>query len=306
ITNLVNTNNGTITGQIISNSSSNSENNYIGTIMNAGVINSSHTMNDSDIQNASNDAISLNTISNVVTTISNSGSINGNVRVAGNSEVNVIENSKVIAGCIILEGGRIGKIDNTNGAIANCMSFSNGASVDNLNNSGTIKDKITNNSGNITVNNSGSGSIGEIITSNGGNTTIINGGKDIMKGGHIGTITNTGSNSNTHIDGWTLDNPDNPSNPIIIADGSNTDGIHLKENSIFVSVKPEEGKIYNYYDYIQNEKGDSIGDQFSQDDELFDALTFIDILKPTDNGDGTYSVGLDTQELSGKTLGASL
>ena len=52
-----------------------------------------------------------------------------------------------------------------------------------------------------------------------------------------------------------MDNPDNPSNPIIIADGSNTDGIHLKEDSIFVSVKPEDGKNYNYYDYIQNEKG---------------------------------------------------
>ncbi|WP_158653943.1 hypothetical protein, partial [Helicobacter pullorum] len=283
-------NNGTITGKIISNGNSN-----IGTIINAGVINSSHTINDTgSIQDKTNDAISLDTITNVVTAISNSGSINGNVRVAGNSEVNVIENSKVIAGCIILEGGRIGKINNNNGATANCMHFSNGASVGGLNNDGTIEKSITNDSGSITVNNSGSGSIGEIITSNGGNTTIINGGKDIMEGGHIGTITNTGSNSNTHIDGWTLDNPENPSNPIIIADGSNTDGIHLKEDSIFVSVKPEEGKTYDYYDYIQNEKGDSIGDQFSQDDELFNALTFIDILTPTDNGDGTYSVGLDT------------
>ena len=300
ITNLVNTNNGTITGQIISNGDSN-----IGTIINEGVINSSHTMNDSDIQNASNDAISLNTISNVVTAISNSGSINGNVRVAGNSEVNVIENSKVIAGCIILEGGKIGNINNTNGAIANCMSFSNGASVDNLNNSGTIKDKITNNSGSITINNGGSGSIGGITTSNGGTTTIINGGMD-KPGGNIGAISNTGSNSNTHIDGWTLDNPDNPKNPIIIADGSNKDGIHLKEDSIFVEGNLESGKIYDYYDYIQNEGGDSIGQDFSQDDELFNALTFIPIFTPTDNGDGTFSVGLDTKELSGKTLGASL
>ncbi|STQ88231.1 hypothetical protein [Helicobacter pullorum] len=298
ITKLENTNNGTITGQIISNGDSN-----IGTIINAGVINSSHTMNDSDIQNASNDAVSLNTITNVVTAISNSGSINGNVRVAGNSEVNLIQNSSTIAGCIILEGGKIGNINNTNGAIANCMSFSNGASVDNLNNSGTIKDKITNNSGNITVNNSGS--IGGITTSNGGNTTIINGGMD-KPGGNIGAITNTGSNSNTHIDGWTLDNPDNPSNPIIIADGSDKDGIHLKEDSIFVEGNLESGKIYNYYDYIQNEDKESIGQEFSQDDELFNALTFIPIFNPTDNGDGTFSVGLDTQELSGKTLGASL
>ncbi|STQ88981.1 hypothetical protein [Helicobacter pullorum] len=155
-----------------------------------------------------------------------------------------------------MDGGRIGNINNTNGAIANCMSFSNGASVDNLNNSGTIKDKITNNSGNITVNNSGS--IGGITTSNGGNTTIINGGMD-KPGGNIGAITNTGSNSNTHIDGWTLDNPDNPSNPIIIADGSDKDGIHLKEDSIFVEGNLESGKIYNYYDYIQNEDKESIG-----------------------------------------------
>ena len=309
ITNLVNTNNGTITGQIISNSSSNSENNYIGTIINAGVINSSHTMNSGSIQDKTNDAIFLDTISNVVTTISNSGSINGNVRVAGNSEVNVIENSKVIAGCIILEGGRIGKIDNTNGATANCMSFSNGASVDNLNNSGTIKESITNDSGSITINNGGSGSIGGITTSNGGNTTIINGGIEgntVKPGGHIGAISNTGSNSNTHIDGWTLDNPDNPKNPIIIADGSNTDGIHLKEDSIFVEGNLESGKIYDYYGYIKDENGNSIGQDFSQDDELFNALTFIPIFNPTDNGDGTFSVGLDTQELSGKTLGASL
>ncbi|WP_147277537.1 hypothetical protein [Helicobacter pullorum] len=50
----------------------------------------------------------------------------------------------------------------------------------------------------------------------------------------------------------------------------------------------------------------SLSEEFSQDDELFNALTFIPIFNPTDNGDGTFSVGLDTQELSGKTLGASL
>ncbi|WP_346671355.1 beta strand repeat-containing protein, partial [Helicobacter pullorum] len=199
ITKLENANSGTITGQIISNGDSN-----IGTIMNEGVINSSHTMNSGSIQDKTNDAISLNTITNVVTAISNSGSINGNVRVAGNSEVDLIQNSSTIAGCIILEGGRIGNINNTNGAIANCMSFSNGASVDNISNSGTIKDKITNDSGSMTVNNSGS--IGGITTSNGGNTTIINGGEN-KPGGNIGAISNTGSNSNTHIDGWTLDNP---------------------------------------------------------------------------------------------------
>ncbi|WP_179854194.1 autotransporter outer membrane beta-barrel domain-containing protein, partial [Helicobacter pullorum] len=239
-----------------------------------------------------------------VTAISNSGSINGNVRVAGNSEVNLIQNSKVIAGCIILEGGSIGNINNTNGAIANCMSFSNGANVDNLNNDGTVSGTITNDSGSITVNNGGSGSIGGITTSGGGNTTIINGGMD-KPGGDIGLITNN-DNSNTHIDGWTLDNPDNPSNPIIIADGSNKDGIHLKEDSIFVEGNLESGKIYDYYGYIKDENGNSIGQDFSQDDELFDALTFIPIFNPTDNGDGTFSVGLDTKELSGKTLGASL
>ncbi|WP_166648684.1 hypothetical protein, partial [Helicobacter pullorum] len=152
---------------------------------------------------------------------------------------------------------------------------------------------ITNNSGSITINNGGSGSIGGITTSNGGNTTIINGGMD-KPGGDIGVITNDGSNSNTHIDGWTLDNPDNPSNPIIIADSSDKNGIHLKEDSIFVEGNLEAEKIYNYHSYIQNEDKKPIGDQFSQDDELFDALIFIPIFKPTDNGDGTFSVGLDT------------
>ncbi|WP_218836864.1 hypothetical protein, partial [Helicobacter pullorum] len=204
------------------------------------------------------------------------------------------------------DGGSIGNINNTNGAIANCMSFSNGASVDNLNNDGTIKESITNDSGSMTVNNSGSiggittsnggtttainsGSIGGITTNSGGTTTIINGGIEgntVKPGGHIGAISNK-DNSNTHIDGWTLDNPDNPSNPIIIANGSDKDGIHLKEDSIFVEGNLESGKIYNYYDYIQNEDKESIGQEFSQDDELFDALTFIDIFTPTDNGDGT-------------------
>ncbi|WP_143422356.1 beta strand repeat-containing protein, partial [Helicobacter pullorum] len=295
------TNDGTINGQITSQNNSEIKEIFIGE---NGIVNAKGTLNSSNMQNKSNDAVSLDTIN--TTLIHNQGTIKGNVRVVGQgSVIGEITNQDTISGCILADGGKIGNINNTNGAIANCMSFSSGASVDNLNNSGTITDKITNNSGNITVNNSGSGSIGEIITSNGGNTTIINGGMD-KPGGNIGTITNTGSNSNTHIDGWTLDNPENPTNPIIIADGSDKDGIHLKEDSIFVSVKPEEGKIYNYYDYIQNEKGDSIGDQFSQDDELFNALTFIPIFNPTDNGDGTYSLGLDTQELSGKTLGASL
>ena len=135
------------------------------------------------------------------------------------------------------------------------MSFSNGASVDNLNNSGTIEKSITNDSGSITINNGGSGFIGGITTSNGGNTTIINGGMGIMEGGHIGAISNTGSNSNTHIDGWTLDNPDNPKNPIVIANGSDKDGIHLKEDSIFVEGNLESGKIYDYYGYIKDENG---------------------------------------------------
>ncbi|STQ87246.1 hypothetical protein [Helicobacter pullorum] len=293
------TNDGTINGQITSQNNSEIKEILIGE---NGIVNAKGTLDSSNMQDTSNDAVSLDTIN--TTLIHNQGTIQGNVRVVGQgSVIGEITNQDTISGCILVDGGRIGNINNTNGAIANCMSFSNGASVDNLNNSGTIKDKITNNSGNITVNNSGS--IGGITTSNGGNTTIINGGMD-KPGGNIGAITNTGSNSNTHIDGWTLDNPDNPSNPIIIADGSDKDGIHLKEDSIFVEGNLESGKIYNYYDYIQNEDKESIGQEFSQDDELFNALTFIPIFNPTDNGDGTFSVGLDTKELSGKTLGASL
>ena len=310
ITNLVNTNNGTITGQIISNGSSN-----IGTIMNAGVINSSHTIiNNGSIQDTSNDAISLNTISNVVTAIANSGSINGNVRVAGNSEVNVIENSKIIAGCIILDGGKIGNINNTNGAIANCMSFSSGASVDNLNNSGTIKDKITNNSGSITINNGGSGFIGGITTSNGGNTNISNGGFQ-NSGGNIGLITNTGSNSTTNIIEWNVGNPDNPKSPIKVA-GDNLGGINT--GTIYVDVTP--GKVYDVEQIVVGEdingdgiedgvdaNGDSLADQLNNGQGIFDSLKHAaDIMEIIDEGGGKFSTGLDTKELSGKTLGASL
>ncbi|OCR18787.1 hypothetical protein BA917_08215, partial [Helicobacter pullorum] len=312
------TNDGTINGQITSQNNSEIKEILIGE---NGIVNAKGTLDSSNMQDKSNDAVSLDTIN--TTLIHNQGTIQGNVRVVGQgSVIGEITNQDTISGCILVDGGSIGNINNTNGAIANCMSFSNGASVGGLNNSGTIKESITNDSGSMTVNNSGSiggittsnggtttainsGSIGGITTSNGGTTTIINGGMD-KPGGNIGAISNTGSNSNTHIDGWTLDNPDNPKNPIIIADGSNKDGIHLKEDSIFVEGNLESGKIYDYYDYIQNEKGDSIGQDFSQDDELFDALTFIPIFNPTDNGDGTFSVGLDTRELSGKTLGASL
>ncbi|STQ87647.1 Uncharacterised protein [Helicobacter pullorum] len=295
------TNDGTINGQITSQNNSEIKEILIGE---NGIVNAKGTLDSSNMQDTSNDAVSLDTIN--TTLIHNQGTIQGNVRVVGQgSVIGEITNQDTISGCILVDGGRIGNINNTNGAIANCMSFSNGASVDNLNNDGTVSGTITNDSGNITVNNSGSGFIGGITTSNGGNTTIINGGMD-KPGGNIGAISNTGSNSNTHIDGWTLDNPDNPSNPIIIADGSDKDGIHLKEDSIFVEGNLESGKIYNYYDYIQNEDKESIGQEFSQDDELFNALTFIPIFNPTDNGDGTFSVGLDTQELSGKTLGASL
>ena len=295
------TNDGTINGQITSKNNSEIQEIRIGE---NGIVNAKGTLDSNDMQNKSNDAVSLDTIN--TTLIDNQGTIKGNVRVVGQgSVIGEITNQDTISGCILVDGGRIGNINNANGAIANCMSFSSGANVDNLNNSGTIKDKITNDSGSITINNGGSGSIGGITTSNGGNTTIINGGMD-KPGGNIGAISNTGSNSNTHIDGWTLDNPDNPSNPIIIADSSDKNGIHLKEDSIFVEGNLESGKIYNYHSYIQNEDKKPIGDQFSQDDELFNALTFIDILTPTDNGDGTYSVGLDTKELSGKTLGASL
>ncbi|WP_279145401.1 beta strand repeat-containing protein, partial [Helicobacter pullorum] len=304
-------NSGVITGEIVSGNSG--QTSQIDKIINTGTIGTAKTKvatfktlvaSNQDVSSNFSDAISLNTIT--TTEIRNGGLINGNIRVKGQSDIQELNNTNTIDGCIILEGGRIGNINNTNGAIANCMSFSNGANVDNLNNSGTIKESITNDSGNITVNNSGS--IGGITTSNGGTTNISNGGFQ-NPGGNIGFITNNGSNSTTNIIEWNVGNPDNPKSPIKVA-GTNLGGINT--GTIYVDVTP--GKVYDVEQIVVGEdgdgvdsKGDSLADQLNNGQGIFDSLHHAsDIITIIDEGGGEFSAGVDTQELSGKTLGASL
>ncbi|OCR16642.1 hypothetical protein [Helicobacter pullorum] len=307
------TNHGTINGQITSQNNSEIQEILIGE---NGIVNAKGTLNSSNMQDKSNDAVSLDTIN--TTLIHNQGTIKGNVRVVGQgSVIGEINNQDTISGCILVDGGRIGNINNTNGAIANCMQFSGGANVDNLNNSGTIKDKITNNSGSITIDNSGS--IGGITTSNGGTTNISNGGIEgntVKPGGNIGLITNTGSNSTTNIIEWNAGNAENPNNPIKVA-GNNLGGINT--GKIYLD-NVQAGKIYDTGKIVVGEdingdgiedgvdaNGNSLADQLNNGQGIFDSLdTISGIVDFTDEGGGKFSAGLDEQELSGKTLGASL
>ena len=312
-------NSGVITGEIVSGSSG--QTSQIDKIINTGTIGTAKTKvatfktlvaSNQDVSSNFSDAISLNTIT--TTEISNGGLINGNIRVKGQSDIQELNNTDTIAGCIILEGGRIGKINNTNGATANCMSFSSGANVDNISNSGTIKDKITNNSGSITIDNGGSGFIGGITTSNGGTTNISNGGFQ-NSGGNIGFITNN-DNSTTNIIEWNVGNPDNPKSPIKVA-GDNLGGINT--GKIYLD-NVQAGKIYDTGKIVVGEdingdgvedgvdaNGDSLADQLNNGQGIFDSLdTISGIFDFIDEGDGKFSTGLDTRELSGKTLGASL
>ena len=231
-----------------------------------------------------------------------------NVRFVGQvAVIGEITNQDTISVCILAYGGKIGNINNTNGAIANCMSFSNGADVGGLNNDGTISGTITNDSGSITVNNGGSGFIGGITTSNGGTTNISNGGFQ-NPGGHIGTITNN-DNSTTNIIEWNVGNPDKPNSPIKVA-GTNLGGIDT--GTIYVDVTP--GKVFDVEQIVVGEdgdgvdsKGESLADQLNNGQGIFDSLHHAsDIITIVDEGGGEFSAGVDTQELSGKTLGASL
>ena len=194
------------------------------------------------------------------------------------------------------------------------MSFSSGANVDNISNSGTIKDKITNNSGSITIDNGGSGFIGGITTSNGGTTNISNGGFQ-NSGGNIGFITNN-DNSTTNIIEWNVGNPDNPKSPIKVA-GDNLGGINT--GKIYLD-NVQAGKIYDTGKIVVGEdingdgvedgvdaNGDSLADQLNNGQGIFDSLHHAsDIITIVDEGGGEFSAGIDEQELSGKTLGASL
>ncbi|WP_179853992.1 hypothetical protein, partial [Helicobacter pullorum] len=176
---------------------------------------------------------------------------------------------------------------------------------------------ITNNSGSITIDNSGS--IGGITTSNGGTTNISNGGIEgntVKPGGNIGLITNTGSNSTTNINEWNAGNADNPNNPIKVA-GDNLGGINT--GKIYLD-NVQAGKIYDTGKIVVGEdingdgvedgvdaNGNSLADQLNNGQGIFDSLdTISGIVDFTDEGGGKFSAGLDTQELSGKTLGASL
>ena len=304
------TNDGTINGQITSKNNSEIQEIRIGE---NGIVNAKGTLDSNDMQNKSNDAVSLDTIN--TTLIDNQGTIKGNVRVVGQgSVIGEITNQDTISGCILVDGGRIGNINNANGAIANCMSFSSGANVDNISNSGTIKDKITNNSGSITINNGGSGFIGGITTSGGGTTNISNGGFQ-NSGGNIGFITNN-DNSTTNIIEWNVGNPDNPKSPIKVA-GDNLGGINT--GKIYLD-NVQAGKIYDTGKIVVGEdingdgvedgvdaNGDSLADQLNNGQGIFDSLHHAsDIITIVDEGGGEFSAGIDEQELSGKTLGASL
>ncbi|OCR18357.1 hypothetical protein BA918_07715, partial [Helicobacter pullorum] len=307
------TNDGTINGQITSQNNSEIQKILIGE---NGIVNAKGTLDSNNMQDKTNDAVSLDTIN--TTLIDNQGTIKGNVRVVGQgSVIGEINNQDTISGCILADGGSIGNINNTNGAIANCMQFSNGANVDNLNNEGTVSGTITNNSGSITIDNSGS--IGGITTSNGGTTNISNGGIEgntVKPGGNIGLITNTGSNSTTNINEWNAGNADNPNNPIKVA-GDNLGGINT--GKIYLD-NVQAGKIYDTGKIVVGEdingdgiedgvdaNGNSLADQLNNGQGIFDSLdTISGIVDFTDEGGGKFSAGLDTQELSGKTLGASL
>ncbi|WP_179854380.1 hypothetical protein, partial [Helicobacter pullorum] len=137
---------------------------------------------------------------------------------------------------------------------------------------------------------------------------ISNGGFQ-NPGGNIGLITNDGSNSTTNIIEWNVGNPDNPKSPIKVA-GDNLGGINT--GTIYVDVTP--GKVYDVEQIVVGEdgdgvdsKGDSLADQLNNGQGIFDSLHHAsDIITIVDEGGGEFSAGVDTQELSGKTLGASL
>ncbi|KAB0575393.1 hypothetical protein F7P74_02235 [Helicobacter pullorum NCTC 12824] len=288
------TNEGTINGQITSQSGSVIEKIHIGA---NGVVNAKGQLDSSNMEDKANDAISLDTIN--TTLIHNDGTISGNVRVVGDkSEIGELNNYKTINGCIILDGGNIGAINNS-GGIVSCMRFSNNATTE-VNNSGEVQGGITNDGGKVTIDNAGNGNLGGVITSGGGETHLSN------EGGNVGLIKNDGDNSHTYVDKWTSIIQGNKDTYVSVdSDSLNPENIHFAQDSIQVDgVKTNETN--NYRDYIIDENGDPMYDDGSKDKEIFDALVFDDIVQAVDNGDGTYSTGVNVSELSGKTLGASL
>ncbi|WP_207204114.1 hypothetical protein, partial [Helicobacter pullorum] len=217
-------------------------------------------------------------------TLQNYGTITGNIN----------NNNGTITNLVNANSGTIGgNIDNSNGII------------ENFENSGTIAGNITNSLGNITIDNKESGFIGEIITSNGGITNISN-----SANGNIKLITNN-INSTTNIQSWNVGDASNPNNPIKVA-GDNLGGI----NTGTIYINAIVGREYTISDIVEGSNGnfDSSGNSYASqlnggkgESSIVDSLRGVaDIYSFTHVGKDKYSVGLDTQELSGKTLGASL
>ncbi|WP_278917020.1 beta strand repeat-containing protein, partial [Helicobacter pullorum] len=240
--------------------------------------------------NASNSTINLNASNG---TINNAGNIQGSLNNLSGSTIDNLVNSGVITGSID-NAGTIGSIVNT----------------------GTITGNVSNDAGTITIYNE-EGSIGAgaintfarsavnagIITSNGGVTTIYNGN------GNIGFITNN-ANSTTNIQSWNVGNASNPNNPIKVA-GDNLGGINTANDSITIEGL-RVGVLYNINDYVVGENGSfdangvSYASQLNGGQGIMDSFVVPEIGSFTDEGNGQFSLGIDEQELSGKTLGASL
>ena len=239
---------------------------------------------------ASNSTINFNASNG---TINNAGNIQGSLNNLSGSTIDNLVNSGVITGSID-NAGTIGSIVNT----------------------GTITGNVSNDAGTITIYNE-EGSIGAgaintfarnavnagVITSNGGVTTIYNGN------GNIGFITNN-TNSTTNIQSWNVGNASNPNNPIKVA-GDNLGGINTANDSITIEGL-RVGVLYNINDYVVGENGSfdangvSYASQLNGGQGIIDSLVIPEIGRFTDEGGGQFSLGIDEQELSGKTLGASL
>ena len=239
---------------------------------------------------ASNSTINFNASNG---TINNAGNIQGSLNNLSGSTIDNLVNSGVITGSID-NAGTIGSIVNT----------------------GTITGNVSNDAGTITIYNE-EGSIGAgaintfarnavnagVITSNGGVTTIYNGN------GNIGFITNN-TNSTTNIQSWNVGNASNPNNPIKVA-GDNLGGINTANDSITIEGL-RVGVLYNINDYVVGENGSfdangvSYASQLNGGQGIIDSLVIPEIGRFTDEGGGQFSLGIDEQELSGKSLGASL
>ncbi|WP_179854225.1 beta strand repeat-containing protein, partial [Helicobacter pullorum] len=274
-------NQGTITGDLYNDG-------HIDTLTNAGTMGTIYNRSKNTIKNQVNNAgaviAEIDNSNGRYDTLQNYGTITGNIN----------NNNGTITNLVNANSGTIGgNIDNSNGII------------ENFENSGTIVGNITNSLGNITIDNKESGFIGGIITSNGGITNISN-----SANGNIKVITNN-ANSTTNIQSWNVGDASNPNNPIKVA-GDNLGGI----NTGTIYINAIAGREYTISDIVVGSNGnfDSSGNSYASqlnggkgESSIVDSLRGVaDIYSFTHVGKDKYSVGLDTRELSGKTLGASL